>query len=155
MTQPALGLDHALLEEIRRRRAELRDSMGALEMALAGPVGSDHARWSGRVHVALVELSADLRLHVDLTEGPGGLYNELREASPRLSAAVDALCGEHTQLRRDLDDLLLLLDGPYPSSDAAAIRHGGTTVLGAFARHRQRGADLVYEAFAVDVGGET
>jgi hypothetical protein len=36
-----------------------------------------------------------------------------------------------------------------------AIRDLGTTLLGHLARHRQRGADLVYEAYQADIGGET
>ena len=155
MTDNPMTLDAVLLDELRRRRAELRESLSALEMALAAPAGNGHERWAERVHVALVELAADLRLHVTLTEGPGGLYNELREADPRLSRAVDGLCAEHVRLHEDLDDLLLMLDTAYPSSVAEAVRHGGNMVLGGFARHRQRGEDLVYEAFKVDVGGET
>ena len=155
MTHTTVTLDAVLLDELRRRRSELRDSMSALESALASPAGIDHERWAVRVHVALVELSADLRLHVKLTEGPAGLYHDLREAAPRLTGAVDRLCDEHVRLRADLDDLLMMLDGLYPVSDVEAIRHGGTMLLVGFARHRQRGADLVYEAFEVDVGGET
>ena len=154
MTHTSVTLDAVLLDELRRRRAELRESMGALETALASP-GSDHVHWTGRVHVALVELSADLRLHVEVTEEPGGLYTELREAAPRLTGAVDALCAEHARLRQGLDDLLMLLDGPNPVIVTEAVRQGGTRLLSEFSRHRQRGADLVYEAFEVDVGGET
>lgn len=51
--------DHALLEELRRHRAELRESMSAPEGALAAPAAADQARWAQRVHVALVELSGD------------------------------------------------------------------------------------------------
>jgi hypothetical protein len=65
--------DQAFLEELRRHRAELRDSMSALEDALAAPATADHARWAQRVHVALVELSGDFREHIDITEGPNGL----------------------------------------------------------------------------------
>ena len=155
MSHTATGLDQELLDELRRRRAELRESMTALEQALAAPVTGDLGRWAVRVHVALVELSADLRLHVDVTEGVGGLYTDLRDAAPRLSPAVNQLTEEHAELRQTLDDLMLLLDSPHPVTDAAAIRHGATTMLGMFARHRQKGADLVYEAFEVDVGGET
>ena len=151
----AVGLDEVLLEELRRRRAELRESMTALEQALAAPATADPGRWAVRVHVALVELSADLRLHVNVTEGEGGLYHELRDAAPRLTSAVDVLTDEHAKLRQTLDELMMLLDGPYAVSDAAAIRYGATNLLGMFARHRQKGADLVYEAFSVDVGGET
>ena len=39
--------------------------------------------------------------------------------------------------------------------DVTRIRELGTRLLGALVRHRQRGADLVYEAYQVDIGGET
>ncbi len=155
MSHTAAGLDQALLDDIRRRRAELRESMSALEQALASPATGSHDRWAVRVHVALVELSADLRLHVDVTEADGGLHDDLREAEPRLAHEVDALTADHDRLREGLDDLMLLLEGPYPVTDIESIRVGGMRLLGLFSRHRQRGADLVFEAFSVDVGGET
>ena len=77
--------DQAFLEELRRHRAELRESMSALEDALAAPATTDQTRWAQRVHVALVELSGDFRQHIDITEGPDGLYRDLLETSPRLS----------------------------------------------------------------------
>jgi len=46
-----------------------------------------------------------------------------------------------------------------PSDEAAyvawaeEVRVELTALLAALARHRQRGADLIYEAFAVDIGG--
>ena len=82
--------EQPFLDELRRRRAELRESMGALEYALASPASRDNVRWAERVHVALVELSADLREHVVITEGADGLYGELRRRAPRLSRASRA-----------------------------------------------------------------
>jgi hypothetical protein len=41
-----------------------------------------------RVQAALVELSGDFGAHVDITEGPRGLYQDLLKTSPRLSEAV-------------------------------------------------------------------
>jgi hypothetical protein len=35
------------------------------------------------------------------------------------------------------------------------IRDLGTLLLGVLVRHRQRGSDLVYEAYELDLGGET
>jgi hypothetical protein len=35
------------------------------------------------------------------------------------------------------------------------IRRLGTTLLGLLVSHRQRGSDLLYEAYEFDVGGET
>ena len=36
-----------------------------------------------------------------------------------------------------------------------ARRHDVTRLLGRLAHHRQQGADLTYEAYGVDIGGET
>ena len=91
--------DRDLLDALRRQRAELRGSMGALEDALAGPAPQGHARWAERVHVSLVELSADFQEHVEVTEGQGGLYGHLLATAPRLSGAVASLSREHVQIR--------------------------------------------------------
>ncbi len=39
--------------------------------------------------------------------------------------------------------------------DVAALRDLGTSLLGRLVRHRQRGSDLVYEAYEFDIGGDT
>src|SRR5215211_6975403 len=83
--------EQVLLEALRRHRAELRESMSALEQALAAPAPGRLDAWAQRVHVALVELSADFREHIDVTEGPSGLYRGLLTTAPRLSKAVARL----------------------------------------------------------------
>ena len=147
--------DQALLEALRRRRAELRGSMSALELALAGPAPSGQVRWAERVHVALVELSADFREHIDVTEGDDGLYVDLLATAPRLSEAVARLAREHTQIRDLVDDLLTRARTSESKEDVDKVRDDGTMLLGLLVRHRQRGSDLVYEAYEFDVGGET
>ncbi len=146
--------DQAFLEGLRRQRAELRESIGALELALAGPAPGDLVRWAERVHVALVELSADFREHIDVTEGDDGLYVDILVTAPRLAEAVARLTREHAEITELIDDLLARV--PTPSSkDVDEVRDLGTTLLGSLVSHRQRGADLVYEAYEFDVGGET
>ena len=39
--------------------------------------------------------------------------------------------------------------------DVDGVRRLGTALLGLLVRHRQRGSDLVYEAYELDIGGET
>ena len=146
--------DQATLEALRRQRAELRGSMGALELALAGPAPSGPVRWAERVHVALVELSADFREHIDLTEGHEGLYVDILATAPRLSGAIARLTQEHVQISDLVDDLLARVPR-LESADVDQVRALGTTLLGMLAGHRQRGSDLVYEAYEFDVGGET
>ncbi len=145
--------DRASLEVIRLRRSELRQSMSALELALAEPAPRGHARWTERVHVALVELSADLREHVEVTQGEAGVHADVLAAAPRLSGAVARLAREHVQISRLVDDLLSRTS--VPDQDVARVRRLGTTLLGMLVSHRQRGSDLLYEAYEFDIGGET
>jgi hypothetical protein len=147
--------DAELLEELRRQRAELRESMSALEDALAAPAVSDTRRWAHRVHAAAVELAGDFRQHVDITEAPGGLYREVLETSPRLSGAVATLTGEHVLIGGQVDSLLTRVAASDVDSDVDRVRDLGTALLGRLVRHRQRGADLVFEAYEFDIGGET
>lgn len=147
--------DQALLEELRRHRAELRDSMSALEDALAAPATADRARWAGRVHAALLELSGDLREHIDNTEGPSGVYRDLLATAPRLAGAVESLTREHVLIRDQVETLLGRVTADDGGRDAEGVRSRGTLLLGRLVRHRQRGADLLFEAYEFDIGGET
>jgi hypothetical protein len=147
--------DAEFLEELRRHRAELRESISALEDALAAPAASDWQRWAQRVHVAAVELAGDFREHVDLTEGPDGLYREVLKTSPRLSGAVDTLTREHALIRGQVDSLLARVGSSDVVADVDRVRDLGTALLGRLVRHRQRGSDLVFEAYEFDIGGET
>jgi hypothetical protein len=147
--------DQAFLEELRRHRAELRESMSTLEDALAAPATADQARWAQRVHVALVELAGDFREHIDITEGSNGLYRDLLKTSPRLSDAVANLTREHALICGQVDSLLARVTTPDVIEDVNRVRDLGTALLGRLVRHRQRGSDLVFEAYECDIGGET
>jgi hemerythrin HHE cation binding domain-containing protein len=149
---PLAGQD--LLDALRARRADLRGSMSMLEQTLAAPAPGRPQAWAQRVHRALGELSADFDEHIDITEGPDGLYRELLTTAPRLSKMVARLTREHGQVRHLLDQLQAHTNGPQVP-DVDRIRDIGTTLLGRLAHHRQRGADLVFEAYSVDLGGET
>jgi hypothetical protein len=147
--------ERAFLEELRRRRAELLESISAVEQALAAPAPGRQARWAERVNVALVELSADFREHIDMTEGPDGLYRELLRTAPRLSGAVERLTAEHALITDLVDNLLACVSEPEVNEDVDRVRDRGTALLGRLVRHRQRGSDLIYEAYQADIGGET
>ena len=75
---------HELIE-VRRRRAELYESITSLEHALAAPVPGRQKRWATRVAEAQEELSDDFRDHVVLMEGPEGLNVRLIRRAPRLA----------------------------------------------------------------------
>ena len=143
------------LESLRAHRAELLESMRALELALAMPATGRENVWAERVTVALVEIESDFAEHVNLTEGPEGLYRALLETAPHLANSVSRLTAEHAQIKNSVEQLLALEGKPVVDGEVEGIREGATAFLGKLSRHRQRGADLVYEAYQTDIGGET
>jgi hypothetical protein len=103
------------------------------------------------VMACLEDLRSALQRHVVETEADGGLLNQILTDAPRLANAVYRLRQDHVELS---DAVAALLIRPAPGNgDSAAIRDAGLSLLGQLARHRQRGADLLYEAYNVDVGG--
>jgi hypothetical protein len=143
------------LDALRRLRAELRGSMNALELALAAPAVGRVGAWAERVAVALGELSADFRTHIAVTEGTDGVHRELLDTAPRLANAVEHLVTEHTVIAALVEDLFSRASNRTSDDDIDTIRDLATGLLGRLARHRQRGAYLIYEAYETDIGGET
>jgi hypothetical protein len=129
--------------------------MNAVEQALASPYRTGDGRWADQTRAALAELAGDLREHITITEGPDGLYLALERHAPRLSGPVEQLRGEHVDIAGALDDLLTALAEAEAEPDVDVVRRGGTELLVALMHHRQRGADLVFEAYELDIGGET
>ncbi len=139
------------LERLRAHRAELGDAMHALDDALALPAGLGEL-WRRRVRAALTELAHDLRDHVELTE-TGGLYVGLRARAPRLASALGTQMEEHAHFRDEVARLLDARDAGQACVDPIRHRADVGQLLARVARHRQRGSDLVYEAYEVDLGG--
>jgi AcrR family transcriptional regulator len=155
LVEPVVGAADPGLDALRRLRAELGGSMAALEQALAAPISGRHSAWAERVDVALGELSADLDEHVAVTEGSDGLHDAVLAATPRLSNSVRRLVSEHTVIRGLIGDLLARVRPPVAAGEVDTIRELGTTLLARLVRHRQHGADLIHQAYQVDLGGET
>jgi hypothetical protein len=153
VTEVPTSPEQTFVDELRRRRAEMRESMTALEVALARPPAGGLEHWAARTQAALAELSGDLRAHVEITEGEGGLYSEVLQVAPRLAGPVGVLIREHKQFARLVDELLGLVGQPVRPEQVATVRELGTDLLVTLVRHRQRGSDLVFDAYQLDVGG--
>ncbi|EAQ00338.1 hypothetical protein JNB_09204 [Janibacter sp. HTCC2649] len=143
----------AYLERVRAHRAELGESLAALDAALALPLGLG-VLWRRRVRAALTELAHDLRDHRAITEEPGGLYADAVARAPRLASVSKVQMDEHLDFVEIVQRLLGERDEGLESAEAvAAHRETATELVGRIIRHRQRGADLIYEAYEVDIGG--
>ena len=141
------------VDAVRRRRAELRETLDSLERALAAPATDRAVIWGERLHAAVDRLATEFALHVEVTEGPDGLHQTILDGDLRLANQVATLVDEHTTIAADIAGLAAASDAPVTPSDVAEVREQGTALLGRIVRHRQRGADLIYEAYATDIGG--
>ena len=142
------------LGEIRQRREAVVGAAAALEAALAA--AASDMRWTEGLGNALEDLRATLDEHVTATEAPGGMIDQLRARAPRLSNRIDRLVEQHGAITADVERLLERLEHAPPertADDTATIREQTLELLGEIARHRHLGADLLYEAYDVDVGG--
>ncbi len=135
----------------RQHRERLLESIHAFERALAAPAADP--RWRGVTAQRLGELQRAFDEHMTVTEGRDGLYAALLAAAPRLTQAVSVLAREHALIKRVLEVLAERLADPGTTTHQ--VRSWASDLLRELSRHRQRGADLVYEAYAVDIGGET
>jgi hypothetical protein len=140
------------LVRLRAHRAELRDSVAAVDLALESPLARGGA-WRERVRAALAELAHDFDDHIHLTESPGGIYDRAKRTAPRLGGAVQRLLAEHHTYREQIHGYLAVLEHGGMLADLPAFREELTALLGRLVRHRQAGGDLVYEAYEVDLGG--
>lgn len=140
------------LAQVHAQRAELRESAAAVDEALARPIGT--AVWRERVHTAFVELEHDFRGHVQLTEGAAGLFETVLAEDTRLSPAIARQREEHVALADRLAAAVAALEHGGSPVDLVVLREDLTSLVGALVRHRQRGNDLIYEAFSVDLGGQ-
>ena len=140
------------LEAAALRRRELREALIAFEGALASPM-RDRVTWHAEATDALEALGHAFEDHVAATEAPGGLYNEMREKSPHLRAKANRLREEHPAIIAALEEASSRLAvPPADEADAEGIRDELQRLMGRLVKHRQHGADLVWDAYAIDIG---
>lgn len=136
------------IDGARSRRADLHAVIVDLEQAIAAAAPGREADWTRLVAVQLERLAQAFAHHVAATEGPDGLFEQVRHRSPRLDAHCRVLADEHGAISGQLATVMGALE-----ADVATVRSTSLDLLKQLGRHRQGGADLVYEAYAVDIGG--
>jgi hypothetical protein len=143
------------LAETARRRADLHDALVDVEQAISRPAVGREPEWTKGVVLRLEGLAHAIQEHVEITERPEGLYDEISTQAPHLATKIDRLREEHPVLRDRTQVLLTKLQttaiGPAWPLDEA--RDDLQRLLGQIVRHRQLGSDLVWEAYNLDIGG--
>jgi hypothetical protein len=144
------------LEAAKGQRLSLRRAIAGLEEALAASEDPDGLRaLPERLAPALERLQEVFAAHVEVTEAPGGLYQEILENAPRLANRVTRFRREHVEITEGIRRDLAACATAGDSEAAQALRDHGVRLFADLVRHRKRGLDLVYEAYHVDIGGES
>ena len=148
--------DTPALADARRKRERLHGSLVRAEAAIAKPAPGRVPDWTNAAHKALIDLRDAFESHIAATESPGGLYQEILTAAPRLAGTVSRLGDEHPVILAAIGEQLEQVErvATPPGADGVEqARDAIQRVLGQVVRHRQHGADLVWEAYNLDIGG--
>jgi predicted RNase H-like nuclease (RuvC/YqgF family) len=143
------------LDAVRIRREALYEAVVGLEDALTTPVGDGH-KWRLRVAMAVDHAAVRIEEHAQQTEAKGGFLEKVLIEEPRLQRKINQLKVDHERLEKEVDALrtaVSLVDDDAVPDQSTSIRNRAIELLGQLTRHRQRGADLIYEAYQVDIGG--
>ena len=133
------------------RPAGLRRAVQALDRA-AHDVRGDRAAWRASVTACLERLEAAWTRHAASNERPGGFFDQLRSEAPQLDPRLRQLHREHDVLHGTIRSSLdRLRAGRH--ADTGEVCRDIDHLLGRLVRHEQRGADVIHQAYEVDVGG--
>ena len=134
-------------EEARERHEPMQKAADALERA-AAETGADRL---GKMADALEGVSTALAAHIALTEGEDGTHSDLVATAPRLANDIRLLTRDHEDMEILIGATRVVLRSP---PDQQVIDDHVSRLLDQIARHRLRDADMVYEAYQVDIGGQ-
>ena len=144
------------LEAAKGQRLSLRRAIAGLEEALAASEDPDGLRaLPERLAPALERLQEVFAVHVEVTEAPGGLYQEILENTPRLANRVTRFRREHAEITDGIRRAIASSATASGPEAVQALRDHTVRLFADLVRHRKRGLDLVYEAYHVDIGGES
>jgi len=163
MTQRDVGEAYeastSALEAAKGQRLSLRRAIAALEGALAGTDDPDGLGGQdglpARLGPALEHLQEVFTVHVEVTEAPGGLYQEILDNAPRLANRVARFRREHAEITDGIRHAIAECSTATDPEAVQALRDHTVRLFADLVRHRKRGLDLVYEAYHVDIGGES
>ena len=140
-----------LLDAVRVRRDRLYDAILRVERALASPAGGDAARWAAALTAPVDSLQEVLNDHVSGTEGAEGLFEQMREDAPHLLPALERIRDEHDPLLDGTRGLIDALPNVHDDDGVDLVRMHALDLMRRLLEHRHRGAELLYDAYAIDV----
>jgi WS/DGAT/MGAT family acyltransferase len=139
------------LAAVQERRDDFYEAVLGLERAMAEPAGDDAPGWAAGARAAAHELRGVLEQHIAETEASGSFFDDVSEHYPHLTYAATKLRAEHEPLLAGVDHLAETLATVVDDDGVDAARTEALEVIKAMLMHRHRGAEIVFDAYNVDV----
>jgi hypothetical protein len=136
------------------QRGRLRAAASAFQAtagARAGDSAEARAAWLAAVGRTLSGLAEAWREHVEFTEAPDGLFDELLDDSFEVAPEVDHLRRDHEALVAAIARARELLASPTAGPADTKLLQCLAGIAKQVEQHRRRGADLLYQVYSVDV----
>ena len=133
------------LERVEPQRGRLSVALREYELAVLNP----EPDWAAKVPAALDALRGAFDEHVEFTEAPDGLFDEmLHDDSIQVTSEIDQLRRDHLAVSAAITRAGEAL--VHPPSDTEHLREVVASVARLVARHRRRGTQLLYDVYSVD-----
>ena len=145
--------DTPRLGQAREDRQGVRAAFDRLERAASRPASGHTREWCEVFDARLTELRAAFAHHVEVTEADEGLFAEIISTAPRLAHRTDELRQDHRDIEQAIDRAAArLVTDQHPDHKAVVhARDAALDLLTRISRHRHLGAELVYDAYNVDI----
>jgi len=140
----------------RVKRRALYASMVSLEAILTSPAAAP--LWLEDVNQRTVAVHEALVAHIREVERPRGIIARILEDQPRLESHGVELIADHPRLLERVDNVVEITSrngNELDTETVTHVRHAVLELLGMLTRHRQAGADFVFDAYDVDIGGQS
>ena len=153
----ARTLDRIQQQSIATNRADRKrslDALHALEVCAATAAPGRETDWRSRVRAALESLEDALGEQAQHSAVSDSTLSDIEQEEPRLRNRVIQLRQHYSGLYRRVSELRSQLDEPTASDgiDFADIRRRLERLAAELRYQQAREADLVYEAYTVDLG---
>jgi hypothetical protein len=143
--------ENASLDATKEHRRGVQQACADLEQALARPQAPGPSDWSQAVVAALDELAEAFNRHVAHSEGPEGFLPDITSAAPRLAHAAEEIRREHADILAQISVVRDMAAAGRDEGAVQGVRGRSLLLLREISAHRYRGADLVYDAYTVDI----
>jgi len=145
------GVDRArAVDRVGPQRGRLRDALAVFQQACDEP-GMTRDDWIAAVGGALAGLGSAWQEHVEFTEAPNGLFDELLDDSVEVAPDIDHLRRDHSTAVGAMTRANELLAGDSAGPDDTKLVQSLSGVAKLVEQHRRRGADLLYQVYSVDL----